>query len=34
MPSARRAALKAIELDPNLAETHASLADVLLSDGQ
>ena len=30
MPSARRAALKAIELDPNLAEAHASLADVLL----
>jgi tetratricopeptide (TPR) repeat protein len=30
MPSARRAALKAIELDPNLAEGHASLADVLL----
>lgn len=30
MPSARRAALKAIELDPNLAEAHTSLADVLL----
>jgi tetratricopeptide (TPR) repeat protein len=30
MPSARKAALKAIELDPNLAEAHASLADVLL----
>ncbi|MCU1297901.1 MAG: tetratricopeptide repeat protein, partial [Acidobacteriaceae bacterium] len=30
MPSARRAALKAIELDPNLAEAHASFADVLL----
>ncbi len=30
MPAARRAALKAIELDPNLAEAHASLADVLL----
>lgn len=30
MPSARRAALKAIELDPDLAEAHASLADVLL----
>src|SRR5713101_2265280 len=30
MPSARRAALKAIELDPNLAEAHASLADVFL----
>jgi tetratricopeptide (TPR) repeat protein/TolB-like protein len=30
MPSARRVALKAIELDPNLAEAHASLADVLL----
>jgi tetratricopeptide (TPR) repeat protein len=30
MPSARSAALKAIELDPNLAEAHASLADVLL----
>lgn len=30
MPSARRAALKALELDPNLAEAHVSLADVLL----
>jgi tetratricopeptide (TPR) repeat protein len=30
MPSARRAALKAIELDPESAEAHASLADVLL----
>jgi tetratricopeptide (TPR) repeat protein len=30
MPSARRAALKAIELDPTLAEAHASLGDVLL----
>ncbi len=30
MPSARRAALKAIDLDPNLAEAHASLADVFL----
>jgi tetratricopeptide (TPR) repeat protein len=30
MPSARRAALKAIELGPDLAEAHASLADVLL----
>ena len=30
MPAARRAALKAIELDPNLAEAHVSLADVLL----
>jgi tetratricopeptide (TPR) repeat protein len=30
MPSARRAALKSIELDPNLAEAHVSLADVLL----
>jgi tetratricopeptide (TPR) repeat protein len=30
MPAARRAALKAIELDPELAEAHASLADVLL----
>ena len=30
MPSARRAAVKAIELDPGLAEGHASLADVLL----
>jgi tetratricopeptide (TPR) repeat protein len=30
MPAARRAALKAIELDPNSAEAHASLADVFL----
>ena len=30
MPSARRAALKAIELDPNSAEAHTSLADVFL----
>jgi tetratricopeptide (TPR) repeat protein/TolB-like protein len=30
MPAARRAAQKAIELDPNLAEAHASLADVFL----
>jgi tetratricopeptide (TPR) repeat protein/TolB-like protein len=30
MPSARCAALKAVELNPNLAEAHASLADVLL----
>jgi tetratricopeptide (TPR) repeat protein len=30
MPSARRAALKAIELGPDLAESHASLADVML----
>jgi tetratricopeptide (TPR) repeat protein/TolB-like protein len=30
MPSARRAALKAIELDPSSAEAHASLADVFL----
>jgi tetratricopeptide (TPR) repeat protein len=30
MPSARRAALKAIELDPDLAEGHASLADIYL----
>ena len=30
MPSARLAAQKAIELDPNSAEAHASLADVLL----
>jgi tetratricopeptide (TPR) repeat protein len=30
MPAARCAALKAIELDPNLAEAHVSLADVLL----
>lgn len=29
MPAARRAALRAIELDPDLAEAHASLADVL-----
>jgi tetratricopeptide (TPR) repeat protein len=28
MPAARRAALKAIELDPDLAEGHASLADI------
>ncbi len=28
MPAARRAALKAIELDPDLAEAHASMADV------
>jgi tetratricopeptide (TPR) repeat protein/TolB-like protein len=28
MPAARRAALKAIELGPDLAETHASLADI------
>jgi tetratricopeptide (TPR) repeat protein len=28
MPAARRAALKAIELDPDLAEAHASLADI------
>jgi tetratricopeptide (TPR) repeat protein len=28
MPTARRAALKAIELDPDLAEAHASLADI------
>jgi tetratricopeptide (TPR) repeat protein len=28
MPTARRAALKAIELDPELAEAHASLADI------
>jgi tetratricopeptide (TPR) repeat protein/TolB-like protein len=28
MPGARRAALKAIELDPDLAEAHASLADI------
>ena len=27
-PAARRAALKAIELDPDLAEAHASLADI------
>ncbi|MGC1449655.1 MAG: tetratricopeptide repeat protein [Candidatus Sulfotelmatobacter sp.] len=30
MPSARRAAQRAIKLDPNLAEAHASLADVFL----
>lgn len=30
MPSARKAALKAVELNPDLAEAHASLADVLL----
>jgi tetratricopeptide (TPR) repeat protein len=30
MPEARRAALRAIELDPNLAEAHASLADIHL----
>jgi serine/threonine-protein kinase len=30
MPSARRAALTAIELNPDLAEAHVSLADVLL----
>lgn len=30
MPSARRAAQRAIELDPDLAEAHASLADVFL----
>jgi tetratricopeptide (TPR) repeat protein len=30
MPLARRAALKAIELGPDLAESHASLADVML----
>lgn len=30
MPRARRAAHKAINLDPNLAEGHASLADILL----
>lgn len=30
MPAARRAAQKAIELDPNAAEAHASLADVFL----
>ncbi len=28
MPAAHRAALKAIELDPDLAEAHASLADI------
>lgn len=30
MPVARQAAMKAIELDPTLAEAHASLADILL----
>jgi TolB-like protein/Tfp pilus assembly protein PilF len=30
MPSARRAALKAIELDPHSAEAHASMADISL----
>jgi tetratricopeptide (TPR) repeat protein len=30
MPLARQAALKAIELDPALAEAHASMADILL----
>jgi tetratricopeptide (TPR) repeat protein len=30
MPGARQAALKAIELDPDLAEGHASLADIYL----
>ncbi|MBK9528650.1 MAG: protein kinase [Acidobacteria bacterium] len=30
MPQAKQAALKALELDPNLAEAHASLAIVLL----
>jgi tetratricopeptide (TPR) repeat protein len=30
MPAARRAAQRAIHLDPNLAEAHASLADVFL----
>ncbi len=30
MPAARNAALRAIELDPNLAEGHASLADIYL----
>jgi tetratricopeptide (TPR) repeat protein len=30
MPAARRAALKAVELNPDLAEAHASLADVML----
>ena len=30
MPAARRAAQRAVELDPNLAEGHASLADVFL----
>lgn len=30
MPAARKAALKAVELNPGLAEAHASLADVML----
>ena len=30
MPAARKAALRAVELNPDLAEAHASLADVLL----
>jgi tetratricopeptide (TPR) repeat protein len=30
MPAARRAARRAVDLDPNLAEAHASLADVFL----
>jgi tetratricopeptide (TPR) repeat protein len=30
MPSARKAALRSIELNPNLAEAHASLGDILL----
>jgi tetratricopeptide (TPR) repeat protein len=30
MPEARQAALRAIDLDPNLAEAHASLADIHL----
>lgn len=30
MPAARHAALRALQLDPNLAEAHASLADILL----
>ena len=30
MPTARKAALKAVELNPDLAEAHASLADVML----
>ncbi len=30
LPQAKVAALKALELDPNLAEAHASLAIVLL----
>lgn len=30
MPAARRAALRAVELNPDLAEAHASLADVML----